>query len=130
MYAYNAELFCDDCAEAIMERLAKESPAPGLLDSGDSNEYPQYADNDESDCPNHCGDCDVFLYNALTTDGMDYVKDAVLDALRDGRFNSTAVQEWWPFYGLDVKLCLDVKPSNAETLATQLASVAEVDFVV
>jgi hypothetical protein len=66
----------------------------------DSDEYPKYcSDDEESDGPQHCGsheDCinagelpDGFKYgycfgNDLTSDGIEYVKEAVRDGEADG----------------------------------------------
>ena len=38
---------------------------------------------DETDCPNHCEDCEALIYEPLTSDGVDYVREAL--ALGDGR---------------------------------------------
>ena len=92
-YAYNADIYCDNCAEEI-KRLCGE-------DTGDTDEYPQYVDNDEADCPQHCGDCGEFLENALTMDGYDYVKEAIMDDLKAGNDNSVAVTEWAPYYDIN-----------------------------
>lgn len=72
----------------------------------DSGEYPKYCSDDaESDSPQHCGsheECinggelsDGFKYgycfgNSLTTDGEDYVKEAV----RDGEEGGVAREVW------------------------------------
>lgn len=90
-YAYNCEMICDDCAEKIKAEL-------DCKDSGDTNEYPQYASSDESDCPDHCGHCGVFLENALTTDGEDYVIQNVNCSLLAGLMDSVAVTEWMTYY--------------------------------
>lgn len=80
---YNAEMYCDDCAEKIKRRI----------------------EADGSDSPQHCaagggcvnahefeGGCKigVWLENDLTLDGEDYVKDAV----REGG----DVAELWAYY--------------------------------
>jgi hypothetical protein len=124
---YCADIFCDDCAEDIRKRIARElwdAPIGTVAPDGsstsyydcfedfadylecmnerdyDSGEYPKYcSDDEESDSPQHCGshdDCinhgelpDGFRYgycfgNALTTDGEDYVKEAVREGDDDG----------------------------------------------
>lgn len=51
MYAYNAELLCESCGKELAERLRAE----GVADDGDSDGFPQHAnDGGESDSPNHC----------------------------------------------------------------------------
>ena len=72
----------------------------------DSDDYPKYgSDDSESDCPEHCGshrDCinygelaDGFRYGCListnlTTDGVEYVKEAV----REGDDGGVAREVW------------------------------------
>jgi hypothetical protein len=113
-YIYQAAVWCDDCAEEIMDSAWKESAdgakygtriewemANGLDDERnyDSDEYPKSCyGSDESDCPEHCDGCHVFLENDLTTDGADYVRATVNEDLRDGNIESVAVVEWMPFY--------------------------------
>jgi len=94
MFAYNAALYCDVCGEIIKDEL----DTFGHEDSGDTNDYPQYCNSDESDCPEHCDGCGEFLENDLTTDGVDYVRDAVDDDEEAGITDSIAVTVWKPFY--------------------------------
>ena len=95
MYAYNAALWCDDCAEKITDKLDKA----GHEDTGDTNEYPQwYSDSEESDCPQHCDGCGEFLENSLTSYGEDYVKEHVDDDEEAGITDSVVVTVWKPFY--------------------------------
>lgn len=97
-YVYAADIYCEDCGEAIRERITREGLAPknpGDEWSYDSDEYPKgpYCDGGgESDCPQHCGagpDCfnaielsdgtkiGAWLENKLTTDGVDYVNEEI-----------------------------------------------------
>ena len=95
VYAYNAAMYCDYCARKIMEGL----DGADLEDTGDTNEYPQRcSDSEESDCPEHCDGCGEFLENSLTSDGADYVIEAVRDDLEAGRFDSVACTVWRDFY--------------------------------
>ena len=80
----------------------------------DSDDYPKYcSDDEETDSPGHCGshaDClnpeetsdgekyGHFFGNSLTTEGSDYVKEAVDDDLVSGRTDSPAVELWKPHY--------------------------------
>ncbi len=80
----------------------------------DSDQYPKHCgDTEESDCPQHCGsgadcinaeeitptDCyGYFFGNDLTTDGEDYVREAVNDDLFAGNNDSPAVLLWMPYY--------------------------------
>ena len=94
-YAYNAALYCDDCAHSIMSDLDDRED----YDDGDSNNYPQYcAGSDESDCPEHCDGCGEFLGNDLTSDGADYVINAYREDMESGRTDSVACTVWRDFY--------------------------------
>jgi len=97
-WSYNADTYCDDCGA----KLADELDAQGVEDTGDSNDYPQGADDDEADTPQHCGDCHAFLENPLTDEGQEYVLAAVEGALEMGNRESVAVTEWAPFYGIQI----------------------------
>jgi hypothetical protein len=95
MYIYNAALYCDDCADLIKSDLDNE----GCEDWGDSDGYPQWcSDSDESDCPEHCDECGEFLGNSLTSDGADYVINAVREDMKAGRFDSVACTVWRDYY--------------------------------
>jgi hypothetical protein len=94
---YQADVWCDDCALAIRERLQSEGNAPkDALDERtyDSGEYPKYAsDDEESDSPQHCAagaDCCNavelpsgrkvgYLFGSLTSDGVEYLRQAALE---------------------------------------------------
>jgi hypothetical protein len=93
---YQADVWCDDCADAIRKRLQSEGHAPPDPDdeySYDSDEYPKHAgDDDESDTPQHCaaGESCInavelpsgrkvgMLFGNLTSDGVAYVRDYAL----------------------------------------------------
>jgi len=74
-YIYNADLYCENCAEAIKNTLV----APSVEDEHvDSNNWPigPYPDGGgEADYPQHCGNCNMFLENPLTSDGEQYVQN-------------------------------------------------------
>ena len=88
-YVYKAALICAECA--IPKRFARGRD----VDTTDSDSYPQgpYSDGGgESDCPQHCDVCGVFLENSLTPAGMEYVANA----------RESAVSEIWrEFYDVD-----------------------------
>jgi hypothetical protein len=94
-YAYQAAMWCDDCAAAVMQEL----DGRGVADTGDTNDYPQGADECESDSPDHCDGCGVFLENPLTSDGWEYVRETITADVAAGRYDSVACREWAPFYG-------------------------------
>lgn len=62
-----------ECPECKLQTVAFDEY------SYDSDEYPKYVDDDtlESDSPDHCGDCGEFLENALTAEGLAYVREAI-----------------------------------------------------
>ena len=91
-YIYNADLYCQECAEKIMA---------DLVPAEDSNEYPQgpYPDGGgESDCPNHCASCGEFLDNPLTAEGYAYVEAVIQDQLD----KNPTVSQWASAYGFSV----------------------------
>lgn len=90
---YQADCWCDSCAEL-------DAKGTGDIDTSDersydSDEYPKYmGDDEESDCPQHCGahgDCleavelpsgrkiGALLSTSLTSDGVEYVREAIKD---------------------------------------------------
>ena len=123
MYAYNADVWCDDCAEKTIAEIDAAHPGEDQ-DTGDTDDYPQYATSDgEADCPQHCAGCGTFLENNLTRDGREYVTNAVRDACERGEWDRVALKEWLPFYDIawpasvgegTVKL---VNPSSGEAPA-------------
>jgi len=126
---YQADIFCDGCADEIRERLWLESEdyniyvtideweeANGYDDewSYDSDEYPKRcSDDEESDSPQHCGghegcvNAEVLsdgtkvgycFGNDLTSDGIDYLREAVADDVCNGDLDSVAVEIWMDRY--------------------------------
>lgn len=111
---FQADIWCDDCAEKIKDdfyagRFDNEREltrdewevAHGFDDeyNYDSDEYPKYCDEEsESDCPEHCAGCHEFLENDLTSDGANYVKETVREDIRSGHTDSIACTVWAPFY--------------------------------
>ena len=107
MYAYNCDVFCDDCGDEIKTGLDNK----GIEDTGDTNDYPQYSSQDESDCPEHCADCHEFLENALTSDGYDYAERTVHRDIAAGFTDSVACTVWAAYYDIPIENpndnCLD-----------------------
>lgn len=98
VYIYAADLYCEDCGEAIQKRITEEGFAPEYPNderSYDSDEFPKgpYPDGGgEADYPQHCGagpDClnaiefpdgikvGAWLGNELTADGVEYVREVI-----------------------------------------------------
>jgi hypothetical protein len=97
VYVYQAALVCDDCGEAAKEAC----DANGDENTGDSDDYPQgpVADGGgEADCPQHCDHCGVFLENPLTSDGMEYVREAVERNYAGKGGDGNVIAEWKAFY--------------------------------
>lgn len=99
-YIYRADIYCEACANKIKAELG----APPAIE-GDSETYPQgpYSHGGgEADTPQHCGGCDVFLKNALTSDGIQYVRESIeLSESKKSRGGSdnAIVDLWQQFYG-------------------------------
>ena len=117
VYIYAADIYCEQCGEAIRERIIREGFAPADPNderSYDSDEFPKgpYCDGGgEADCPQHCGagpQCvnaielndghkvGAWLENELTSDGVEYV----CEAIREGG----EVAELWADYYRDYDL--------------------------
>lgn len=104
-YIYCADLYCADCGQSIRQTLDRQGKAPASRDnesSYDSSDYPKGPFHDgggEADCPQHCGSCGMFLENPLTSDGLDYVRQAI-----DGPGKPEVLADWRAFYGDQLQL--------------------------
>lgn len=107
MYAYQADLYCDTCGNAIARDLPR---------SDDSDDYPQWYDEDhsETDCPNHCASYDdcpnaevlpdgskvgALLREQLTSDGRAYVQEAIYESLSEHGKLTPVVELWADTFG-------------------------------
>jgi hypothetical protein len=100
VYIYQAALHCEKCIHQIVADLATPEDV-GDEGSFDSDDYPKgpFPDSGgEADSPQHCDSCGLFLENALTDDGIAYVKEAIAETLRSGR--DGVVSTWRAFYQL------------------------------
>lgn len=107
-FIYCADIYCADCAEKIKEGLRAFSP--GSIHHKDSDSFPQgpYGDGGgEADCPQHCGGCSLFLENPLTGDGINYVREALLEHVESGRGAPEVLNEWRDYYELSRVLFFD-----------------------
>lgn len=122
-YTYQADVWCDECARAIMTRIALEDPKavpddPSDESSYDSGEWPKEFDPDDlADGPKNCADgrCGglawvggkdagvaasvgygKFLENALTEKGYAYVQKMLNE---HGSVLPEFAQEWADYYG-------------------------------
>jgi hypothetical protein len=106
-FIYDAALYCPDCARKIKADLKKEGLDPrDYVDEHeyDSSEWPKgpFAEGGgEADSPQHCDGCQVFLENPLTTDGEEYVVEAVRrdhEKRKHGAKANPVTGEWEAFY--------------------------------
>ena len=79
---FQADWFCGPCGEAIKETIDIATlpyPGEGLFREWylDSDSFPIEYDSSEgeSDTPDHCAKCELFLERNLTEDGIEYVKE-------------------------------------------------------
>jgi hypothetical protein len=103
VYLFQAALVCKHDGEKVRRELTRVGKAPEDPDdehSYDSDDFPKgpYPDGGgESDVPEHCDICHMFLENPLTRVGMQYV----LEALAAGRGDPDVLTEWAAFYDLE-----------------------------
>ena len=96
IYMFEADLYCAPCGEAIAATLPE--PDAWEREHADSDSHPVAYDSSEgqSDTPDHCGECQLFLERNLTEDGIKYVQYYV-DTL-DGDTDITLL--WGEFYAI------------------------------
>ena len=131
-YIYNAALWCEECAKAIKTTLANSSympEDPSDESSYDSGDYPKGPFSDgggEADSAQHCDagpDCfnaetlsdgrkiGTWLENDLTSDGVKWAEDLIIDDLTEGQVNPYAAFLRASYDGLEVPPALDDLPS-------------------
>ncbi len=105
---YQAALLCDECGEKVREDLTAEGKAPDNPDDErtyDSDDFPKgpYPDGGgESDSPQHCDSCGIFLENALTSEGLDYVMETLAKEIGEGGKLAPVMREWVEFYDISL----------------------------
>jgi len=115
-FIFCADIYCNDCGEAIRRRLTDDGKAPADPTdewSYDSDEFPKCVDSDsEADSPQHCGANDNcinaieieggkigFLFGELTSDGVTYVEETIEDAnCGPNTWNREVVKLWYRHY--------------------------------
>lgn len=97
-FIYQADVHCPTCAQKIKDALdaAGKRPAdPSDESSFDSDDYPKGPhDGEESDTPQHCGTCHVYLGQPLTKDGVTYVEEKLKEFTETGRGNFEVLDQW------------------------------------
>jgi len=118
-YIYQADTYCDNCGDNIRGKLHAQGKAPeDVMDhqSYDSDDFPKDADieREESDTPQHCAQCQKFLYNPLTSAGYWHVQSALnelpaltsIDKLQLGGHSHLADwASWYNFRYWDTEDC-------------------------
>lgn len=107
-YIYAADCYCEECGEEIRKDLRSVGKAPedesneNTYDSDDFPKGPYQDAGGESDSPQHCAACGVFLENPLTEGGYEYVSELIREhILNPNRGNPEVLAEWARFYGPD-----------------------------
>jgi len=102
-YIFQADIYCGKCAQEIAADITAAGQAPENPQdetSYDSDDFPKGPGFDEeSDSPQHCAGCHIFLENPLTTHGQEYMQSMVDEALAKGRGEEPHIKEWMDFYG-------------------------------
>jgi hypothetical protein len=77
-YIYQADILCESCAREVMDDLRArglEPTDPVLREDSDTWPVGPFPNGGgESDAPQHCGACGIFLENPLTPEGEQYVR--------------------------------------------------------
>lgn len=95
-YLFNAAWYCEDC---IAKSHGNDYTEPeGPFDSGDFPAGPYSDGGGESDTPEHCDSCGVFLENDLTDDGYEYVEALILEDSPTAHVDSRQVLRVWAEY--------------------------------
>jgi len=114
-YIYKGGIYCWNCAEEIMKDLDKKAwegkipvaripKNPSDTHNVDSENYPAgpYNESDEEgDSPQHCAECGIFFENQLTSEGEEYVIEAVREdreKREKGKKSNPVVREWEKYY--------------------------------
>lgn len=111
IYVYQAAFLCEVCGEGQRMYQKMEDTSPEDIkdeNSYDSDDFPKGPyEASESDSPDHCDECNVFLENPLTAYGREELYRMVASALYNGSMNEYML-EWIEFYDLDLREMIDV----------------------
>lgn len=127
VYIYQATLWCEDCGNAIREKLTSEGKAPedpedeGSYDSDDFPKGP--TEEGETDSPSHCDGCHVFLESDLTDVGANDVLERAESVLRGEQNEGAVIREWIDHYeGKDDRVTLKALADSGLTIAEILGA--------
>jgi len=101
-YIYQAALLCEGCG-LDTRRLLRSDLKPN---TGDSDDFPQgpYGDGGgEADCPQHCGMCNEFLENPLTSNGYAGLRAEIEFSVTPPNLPGPALKMWADFYLQEVE---------------------------
>jgi hypothetical protein len=141
VYAYQGALYCDDCAEQIIEEL----DAQGAEDDGDSEQYPQGPHSDgggESDSPYHCDNgaqCVNAVQvpggakigcpfgNPMTVEGLSHLVEAIADDVLRQDDHARAVGRLWRsiYSEVDAMDLIKITPGGRQVCAAWPANLGE-----
>jgi hypothetical protein len=101
-YQYRAALLCEDCGEAQRSALrgtpaeaeAREAAEHGGTCSETWPAGPYPTAQGETDTPDHCDACRVYLRLPLTSDGWRYVAEALRDFVRYAEGDAATLRAW------------------------------------
>lgn len=121
-YIYQADMYCDECGNAIRESL-KDSAPEDVLDhySYDSDDYPKEADveHEESDTPSYCAKCGKFFHNPLTSAGYRYVQEKLTETGMKSIYQgnvSIALKDWATWYDFTYWTAEDCQDDGRHTV--------------
>jgi hypothetical protein len=102
-FAADADIYCPDCASATYGDTDTAQDREG-------NELGAVFGDSETDCPYHCAECGVLIPERLTTDGVNYVADALAEYIASVLFTNadgtakhggrlSVLEDWRAEYG-------------------------------
>lgn len=104
-YIYQAAFFCKPCGERLRAGITNAGNAPENPDDPlgyDSDDFPKPIVEGESDRPEHCAHCAVFLENPITLAGFDYILAQAQRHLAEDcekKHPNCVIRKWIDFYG-------------------------------
>lgn len=113
VFIYQAALLCEACGVARRAQCLPAMPIPfdpNDESSYDSDDYPKGPFEDgggEADTPQHCDDCQAFLENPLTDDGVAYTREQIAAHVESEHFQPVTL--WAEFYAADLSSNRGVK---------------------